>query len=247
MPKKVSIATLRKRLIGLINLYLQDLGFDKFQGTTAWRHLSTRIEIVNLDFVRPSDTKIIGCTSASFSLNGGICFKAVPLSCKIRVPFSEWLPPPYQMRKFHRRTIDQAELSRRDIWFIREDGSNLENCVADAIKVLREESEPWFLRFRDDRAVLQALLHEPDEADELGLLLSSNGTLGCPFRNNLIAYIALDAGELEVSRDAFEKLIEQNRKTPMHLSGNCESDYKTVLRLLEQQPQPLSRPDGTLL
>jgi hypothetical protein len=46
---------------------------------------------------------------------------------------------------------------RPDIWFVRADGSNLEECLADALRAVRNEGLPWFEATRQERhARLQA-------------------------------------------------------------------------------------------
>lgn len=232
MTKPPSTSTLRKRITRLIQLFLKEVDFDSFQGTTAWRHTPGRIEIVHIKFIRPCDTTIIGCTTASFSLEQGLFFESFPNNQVMK--FSQWLPEPYgaSMRNFHRRTIAQPALKRRDIWLVEQDGSNLEECVADAIKILQLKAEPWFVRFRNDSEVINTLLNELDQVDEIGLLQSWNGGLNCPHRNHLVAYVALGAGELEIARDAFERLLNQNR--PKLMAGYPDRDYKKVVELLEQ-------------
>lgn len=149
--------------------------------------------------------------------------------------FEHWLPEAYDSNMLisHRRTLSQPYLKRRDIWLVELDGSNLGECIADAIAVLRSKGESWFIRNRDDSEAIRALLWDEDEGDELGIPKIHYGQLGCPGRNHLIAYIAMGAGKLEIARDAFDRLL--NQKVPFLMAGYPDRDYRKVLELLEQQ------------
>lgn len=232
MSKNPTIKTLRSKTTQFIQLYLKELGFDTFQGNMAWRHLDARIEAVKIGFVRPCDTSLIECTSASFDLASAIYLKCFHRFS--RVPFNRDQPLSSQLRKFHRRTLEQQNFHRGDIWLVEPDGSNLEACVADALKVITQDSEPWFLRFRDDDELIQYLLNEAEESDEMGLLLSDAGPLGCPNRNYVLAYLAKEAGQLEVAKQAFERLLEQSRDKPTFLPGYTERDYACLLKEMNQ-------------
>jgi hypothetical protein len=41
---------------------------------------------------------------------------------------------------------------RSDTWFVKPDGSNLEECLHDALRALREEGLPWFEATRAKRS-----------------------------------------------------------------------------------------------
>ena len=179
------------------------------------------------------NSRTISCTPASFTLEQGIFFKSFPSGHIMK--FEHWLPEAYDgnMRIFHRRTLSQPSLKRRDIWLVELDGSNLSECIADAITILRSKGESWFISNRADSEAIRTLLWDEDEGDELGIPQTNYGRLGCPGRNHLIAYIAMGASKLEIARDAFERLL--NQRVPFLMAGYPDRDYKKVLELLEQE------------
>ena len=70
-------------------------------------------------------------------------------------PFSSdarrWLPSLRLHREGLRKVFRHDTHDRADIWFVRADGSNLEECLADALQVIRDEGLPWFEATRRER------------------------------------------------------------------------------------------------
>ena len=63
------------------------------------------------------------------------------------VPFSadtrEWLPSLRRHRRGLEKVLRRDTHDRSEIWFVRADGSNLKECVADALGAIRGNGLPW--------------------------------------------------------------------------------------------------------
>lgn len=70
-------------------------------------------------------------------------------------PFSSdtrrWLPSLKQHRLGLQKVTRTDTHDRPDIWFVRADGSNLSDCLRDALRTIREDGLPWFETTRAER------------------------------------------------------------------------------------------------
>jgi hypothetical protein len=62
-----------------------------------------------------------------------------------------WLPSLRRHRQGLEQVFRRDQHDRPDIWFVLEDGSNLGDCLDDALQVIRAEGLPWFEATRRDR------------------------------------------------------------------------------------------------
>jgi len=78
-------------------------------------------------------------------------------------PFSKdtrrWLPSLRLHREGLKKVIRRDTHDRADTWFVLPDGSNLEQCIADALRAIREEGLPWFETIRRERRTPTAHTH----------------------------------------------------------------------------------------
>jgi Domain of unknown function (DUF4304) len=148
---------------------LRPEGFDAFTGRTAWRYVGDAVDVVNFQSFGASVADAVGCTTFSFSVNLGVClpqdgparlrpavYECVPHRRRLEKSLAQpWFQPfrgdtrrwPLSLR-LHREGLRKVLRSdthdRRDTWFVKPDGSNVEECIEDALRALREEGLPWF-------------------------------------------------------------------------------------------------------
>ena len=76
-------------------------------------------------------------------------------------PFSSdtraWLPSLRLHRKGLEKVLRKDTHDRRDTWFVLPDGSNLEQCLEDVLRAMREEGLPWFEQIRSEHREPDAL------------------------------------------------------------------------------------------
>ena len=59
--------------------------------------------------------------------------------------------PRYLHRKGLKKVLRKDTHDRPDTWFVLPDGSNLEQCLEDVLRAMREEGLPWFEQIRSER------------------------------------------------------------------------------------------------
>ena len=131
-------------LRGVVRPLLTDLGFTRFTGRNAWRVIDGAKWVVNFQSFSAYLADGVGCTTYSFGLNLGIYLDDVPpwpgqavadkpkeYECAFRFIGRKTLSQPW----FHPYGRDPA-IDRDDVWFVLEDGTNLDAVVADARSVI---------------------------------------------------------------------------------------------------------------
>jgi hypothetical protein len=137
--------------------------------------------------------EILKTTTFSFAVNLGVRAHASSdfRGQEIKMKNGKLRPGEHQcnIRRVLQRTIHQPELARRDIWYVRPDGSNLTEAVEDARSVLLTTGMDWLDEFSSPERMLQFAENEPEEWDSAGKLLVGTfglGTVGSPARLRLI-------------------------------------------------------------
>lgn len=166
---------------------LRSNGFKIFRGSTAWRHSEKRIDVVELEFFPRDKGRQWGITPVSFALPVGCFFPFVPSLVEPKIKKEGDLVLPKEINCHIRRTTDRRLRQRQtkipNIWYVKPNGSNLQDTMDDARTVLLEEGLPWFDHFSDLNLLLESLLK--DEGNSLPA-----GTHGTP--KHLIAFLALE-------------------------------------------------------
>jgi hypothetical protein len=128
----------------------------------------------------------VGSTTFSLAVNLGIhplC--STGLSGGVDVKDGKLRPREYQcdFRRPLEKTVEQPELVRPEVWFIRPDGSNLTAATEDARSVLLTIGMEWF----DEFSSLQRMLSFAEREDETNTGTWGMGRApGAPHRLRLI-------------------------------------------------------------
>jgi hypothetical protein len=198
-----------RELRATIRPSLQANGFTAFTARSAWRYHPGRIDIINFQSFNDYLASSVGCTTFSFSLNLSVYLIGLPQDgLPIKERQGQLQPEEWRghLRLHPERTIEQAELSRRDIWYIDPKGDYLAAAVRDARNVLLEVGLAWFERWGTDAAVLEALRH-PEAT--LGDGTELPGTPDSPARNQVVGYVAYRAGQSATARQYLERALAQ--------------------------------------
>jgi hypothetical protein len=194
---------------------LKEQGFEKRTTRTAWRHWKDGVDVVNFQSFNSYNAGVLGCTTFSFAVNLGIWLLYIPASAgEPKREDGEVLPQEYQcpLRRSLRKSLTQPEFPREEIWYVREDGSNVTEVVADAANVLRSEAHNWFERFRDAEEVLRTLREDSETMEgSWGF-----GREGSPVRHYLTGYAAVHVGQYEVATSSFQALLESGVMDEVH-------------------------------
>ena len=133
-----------KELREIVRPVLRDVGFTKFTGRTAWRSTDTAKWVLNFQSFSVHIAAGVGCPTFSFSLRLGIYFDFVASSagreviadpqeweCTFRFAGLKGLEQPW-FRPYGRLPA----VDHDDVWFVKDDGSNLSEVVADVRSVV---------------------------------------------------------------------------------------------------------------
>lgn len=218
--------TVNRQIRAVIWPPLKELGFSAFTSRTAWRYRARKIDVVNFQSFNSYLANSLGCTTYSFGLNLGCYFTDVPNQFPpgtIKEVDGRLLPPEYvcHLRRALEKNIRQAELKRRDIWYVDAEGKHLPIVIQDALQAI-QNSMSWFDRFESTDAALQVLLHAKEDLyDTFGF-----GALGSPIRNFLIGHLALAIDDQQLARKHLQAALDSGL-----FSNNSESMTAALQRL----------------
>ena len=171
---------------------LRQRGFDAFSARTAWRHFADRTWLVNFQSFNSYFSLIDGCTTFSFAVNLGIFLSALASTEEDAI---RGRPKAYQchLRRKLFKKIVQINYSRKDIWYVDQEGLNLLEVLDDARRVLLANAMAWFDRFSRSDEVFRTLAEEDEDDTLFGI-----GAKWSPRRKLLIGRAAVDSGEQEL-------------------------------------------------
>lgn len=167
---------------------LRELGFNRTLGRSAYRDGENVVDVVNVGGLPSSTFFGVGATSHSFAVNLGVRFLDLPVGRPTRVT-KAGVPAPHEYECELRRSLPKGLVQplfkpyghadrlqdRLDVWFVLEDGSNLDACLDDAIEQIRTEGESWFTMVHDPASLVERLddqirVHEARRAGPNGEL-----------------------------------------------------------------------------
>jgi hypothetical protein len=168
---------------------LRERGFQQFTSRYAWRVLGDHVDVVNFQSFSDQKARSLGCSSYSFAVNVGCYLRGIGSSRTFpSVAVSNGkLPREYEchFRGKVTRSLEQPELSRRDIWYVDPEGRYLAKAVHDVRMALERNGFEWFRLFEDPSQLLRILREdEPSEA------LWGFGARGSPARLFLLEQLA---------------------------------------------------------
>lgn len=135
--------------------FLKEQGFTEFSGRNALRSSDQTVDIINLQSFNSYLAEGVGCTTYSFAINLYVYYK-----CYEKTPWFDGKVPskPNEYIPFQQgivtKTLNQAKLfhpygkkngkDRTEIWYVKEDGSNLNEVIEDAKNCIDKQAIPLF-------------------------------------------------------------------------------------------------------
>jgi hypothetical protein len=154
---EVDSKAVNTRLRGQVRPLLKAAGFRKFTDRNSWRTGPASRWVVNFGSFNSYLAEGIGCTTFSFGINLGVYFDCHRPSPD--APPIEWPKEPEGTIRFRAlKTLQQPFFNpygkhpgrdRRDVFFVLDDGSNLDEVIDDACEVLASHALPT-LHLYDD-------------------------------------------------------------------------------------------------
>jgi hypothetical protein len=163
---------------------LKQEGFERRTGRTAWRDQPDKLDLITFWSHNAYNAGVFRINTLSFQIH-----LAVHPLCRTTetTPVKDGVLRPQDSACDFRRILvkpfNQVETDRPEIWFVRSDGTNLEEVVSAARDLLLDEGLAWFDSLGDVRRMLDVARHEPLDQYTAGGM----GNLGSPHRLSLIA------------------------------------------------------------
>ena len=185
---EVSVKDVARALREKLWRSLADIGFRVRTGRAAWRDTRGGTELVEVQLVGASADAVgctsVSFSAYAAALPSYLLDEHVPrkdgaprpryFHCALSKRLTKTLLQPWFHPFAHSRTETRpAMISHRDglmqvlrrdvhdrpeLWFVRADGSNVDECVSDLLAVVTSSALPWLEALRDPRTVIDRML-----------------------------------------------------------------------------------------
>ena len=190
-----------RALSAVIKPALRERGFDRFQGRHAWRRSEFTVDLISFPSMNSYTADGVGCTSFSFGCEAGVYYPALAGTEPIAWPRGYDLTfrgfPVKTIRQpiFHPWGVvptgaDEWRRDRADVWYVLEDGSNLEEVVDDARRAAIEQALPFIDHHDDPTNAMQALQEPVGRNADFGVMGVHSAARDSPGNRQLIADLA---------------------------------------------------------
>ena len=209
---------------------LRVAGFDQFSGRRAWRRSEHTIEHVVFRSFPANIADGVGCTTHSFTAELGVLYRC--LDQEKERPKEYELTFQASLGKTLRQPVFNPYGScgpgtfkdRADIWYVTEDGSNLDEAVEDAASCLLIQGIPFMDKMSDPAQAFEALRtqHSNNGYDTFGALgVGMPGAPASPHWNEVTWAIGrmVEKDPTEAIRTAPAVLEENSRRRRRHADG----------------------------
>ena len=151
---------------------LCEAGFDAFNGRGAWRHHDQTVDLVVFRSFNAYIADGVGCTTFSFAVSAGVFYacmtdEVIPRPKDYELTFGFELVKSLRQPYFHPYGR-QGSQDRPDVWYVLPDGSNLMECVVDALDAIKASGLPLIDRFTNPADAFQGLLAETSTSASFG-------------------------------------------------------------------------------
>lgn len=159
-------------------------GFCHRTARTAWRDHPDHVDVVTFWSHNLYNAGVLRINTISFQLHLG-----VQPHCRTtqETPTKDGLLRPPEASCAFRRTLlrpfHQHETDRREVWFVRSDGSNLDEVMEAARNALLDDGLAWFASLDGVERMLEAARYTPEDLTATWGM----GNFGSPHRRSLIA------------------------------------------------------------
>jgi len=220
---KMDSNVVSKEIKKLIKPYLTQQGFVKSSGRTFWKHDEEVIFVVNFQSYNSYHAETMGVTTFSFAVNFGLYWKSFPTHTRIKEKDGLLFPleSSCDIRHSLCKGIRQAETRFKTVWYVNENGDNMDAVLDDALTAIKTTMPGWFEKFSNKQQCIYYLQTEEENMD---------GTWGfgrkdSPARNLLIGYLAHWSGNRILAKTSLEKVLHSN------CFLNCQDDIKRIIAL----------------
>lgn len=173
MDSKVVNKAIKKEIFP----FLKENGFSEFNSRNAFRLSEQQVDMINFQSFNSYLAYGVGCTTYSFAINFGVYYK-----CYEKTPWFNGVIPSKQSEYIWmeygrvKKTLSQAKLfhpygkhngkDRGDTWYIKEDGSNLDEVIKNA----KDNISKGGFKFFESKSNLSEVIKEYEkEAKERGM------------------------------------------------------------------------------
>lgn len=159
-------------------------GFERFTGRSAWRFNDDTVELIVFRSFTSYVATRVGSTTFSFAVTAGVAYRCLE-PCPER-PKDYELTFRFELGKYLRQPVfhpydREATSDRPDVWFVLDDGSNVEEAVNDAVTAIEQQALPLLDVYKQPHLAFDALLEGRSSNPTFGTAgITMPGAIGSP-------------------------------------------------------------------
>lgn len=133
---------------------LKEYGFGHFSGRKAWKHFDEKVYLFQITGVGSNFSNVTGFPAVSVTTSINIYYINFPGSNTCKKHSKSGLPLPSETECYFRFGLDKTDLQetyiknitsptekkRRDVWWVSEDGENIDLVIDNITEVLKEHA-----------------------------------------------------------------------------------------------------------
>jgi tetratricopeptide (TPR) repeat protein len=201
----ISSKEVNKQLNSSIKPILKEQGFQAFTARTFWRYADFKIDILNFQSFNSYHADLMGSTTFSFCVNLSVFITCVRRNEFIKTKGDLLIPHEADghFRKRLEKSLNQENFPNKQLWYLDEDGNNLEEVISNAREQIVLHGLTWFEEFKSLQYIFNYLKTETESMQNTW----GFGKMDSPNRNELLAYIAYELGNYQESLEYFIKVL----------------------------------------
>lgn len=188
----MTVSKIRKEITNSVTDALSLLGFDISQEPTYYQVQGGVIRIVHIDFLSKSNAAYFNSNTASFTLNMGVCLGSEGESDNYPKEYEAHIRGTLLNESAESPLLNSSDISsshpdatRKDIWWIEQDGSNVSVILDRLSVVLNKNLMPWLDKHSDMGYIIDYLQSKKEIQPENGGPFGF-GAVGSPLRQKLL-------------------------------------------------------------
>ena len=210
-----------------IKPWLKEQGFQRITARNAWRTSEDAIEVLNFQSFNSYNASVMGVTTYSFSVNLGVYYKFT--NVRPWANYEELKEPKCPECHAVRSVLKgqkQNETNSQCVWFVAEDGSNLEEVIADAKQEIIELAPDWYEELTNLERALDIFQSRPESYSKSAGLFERLGGLGYSLsRAEIVSFLAIKTGNIPQAIN-FWKNLKRSEFYQRHQSVIYDAENK---------------------
>jgi hypothetical protein len=204
----LQIVAKRQFILSLNRIYqfLKANGFWPNTSKTLCRNQKDTIDAITFSSFSTYFANCLDCTTSSLSVELNVLCPFIYDSAPALPNGKLYKPELHGAIRYCLKKDIRDECPSPIIWYVHDDGSNIDEVVDSVERSIKVQALPWFERFSDLAELLRTLQEEPQKDASTGNF--GYGNPDSPLVHYISGFIALRLGDLRLAKRSLDQLLQ---------------------------------------